>query len=196
MTADLAADLGMGPVAVLLPVKAFSEAKLRLAAALSPGERRSLARTMATSVLRAAAPLPVAVVCDDVEVAAWARDHHALVVWEPERGLNRAVEAGVERLALEGAERVVVAHADLALARDLAWVAAFAGVTLVPDRGDNGTNVACVPVDAGFTFAYGPGSFARHGAEARRLGLPLRVVREPRLGRDVDVPADLVAAVA
>jgi 2-phospho-L-lactate guanylyltransferase len=196
MTADLAADLGMGPVAVLLPVKAFSEAKLRLAAALSPGERRSLARTMATSVLRAAAPLPVAVVCDDVEVAAWARDHHALVVWEPERGLNRAVEAGVERLALEGAERVVVAHADLALARDLAWVAAFAGVTLVPDRGDNGTNVACVPVDAGFTFTYGPGSFARHGAEARRLGLPLRVVREPRLGRDVDVPADLVAAVA
>ena len=34
-------------------------------------------------------------------------------------------------------------------------------------------------------------SFHRHGAGARRLGLSLRVVREPLLGHDVDVPADL-----
>jgi len=183
----------MGPVAVLLPVKAFTEAKLRLAPALDARQRRALARSMATQVLRAAGRLPVAVVCDDTEVAAWARDHHALVVWEPERGLNRAVEAGVDRLATEAARRVVVAHADLADARDLAWVGAFAGVTIVPDRRDDGTNVVCVPVRTGFTFSYGPGSFARHGAEARRLGLALRVVREPRLGRDVDLPSDLAA---
>ena len=69
----------------------------------------------------------------------------------------------------------------------------FAGVTLVPDHDDNGTNVICVPGDTGFTFSYGPGSFARHGAEARRLGLPLRVVREPSLSHDVDLPGDLVA---
>jgi 2-phospho-L-lactate guanylyltransferase len=181
----------MGPVAVLLPVKAFAEAKLRLAPALDPAARRMLARAMATHVLKAAGDLPVAVVCDDTEVASWARDHHALVVWEPERGLNRAVEAGVDRLGNEGARRVVVAHADLALARDLAWVGAFAGVTLVPDSRDDGTNVACVPAGCGFTFSYGPGSFSRHGAEARRLGLALRVVREPRLGRDIDLPSDL-----
>lgn len=181
----------MGPVAVLLPVKAFAEAKVRLAPALDPTQRRGLARTMATHVLEAARGLPVAVVCDDTEVATWARDHHALVVWEPERGLNRAVEAGVDRLGDEGARRVIVAHADLALARDLAWVGAFAGVTLVPDSRDDGTNVACVPAGSGFTFSYGPGSFARHGAETRRLGLSLRVVREPRLGRDVDLPSDL-----
>ena len=35
--------------------------------------------------------------------------------------------------------------------------------------------------------------FARHGAEAHRLRLPLRVVREPSLSHDVDLPADLVA---
>ena len=55
--------------------------------------------------------------------------------------------------------------------------------------------MACVPSGGGFTFAYGPGSFQRHGAEARRLGLGLRVVREPLLGHDVDVPADLLAGV-
>ncbi|MEA2716671.1 MAG: 2-phospho-L-lactate/phosphoenolpyruvate guanylyltransferase [Actinomycetota bacterium] len=181
----------VGPLAVLLPVKSFAEAKRRLAPALAPPERARLARAMATSVLLSAVPLPAAVVCDDADVAAWARDLGALVVWEPERGLNRAVEAGVERLGAAGARRVIVAHADLPLARDLRWVGRFAGVTLVPDRRGGGTNAICVPTGAGFTFSYGPGSFARHGAEAHRLGLPLRVVREPSLAADVDVPADL-----
>ena len=181
----------LGPVAVLVPVKAFAEAKLRLAPALAGPERRRLARSMAAHVLAAARTLPTAVVCDDREVADWAREHGALVVWEPGRGLNGAVEAGVERLGEAGAVRVIVTHADLPLAGDLTWVAAFPGVTLVPDRRDDGTNVACVPARAGFSFSYGPGSFHRHGSEARGLGLPLRVVREPLLGHDVDVPDDL-----
>jgi 2-phospho-L-lactate guanylyltransferase len=182
----------LGPVAVLVPVKSFSEAKLRLAPALPPFARAELAKAMATHVLDAARPLPTAVVCDDVEVAAWARHQRALVIWEPERGLNRAVEAGVERLRAAGAERVVVAHGDLPLAPGLTWVARFAGVTIVPDRVDNGTNVICVPAGAAFTFSYGPGSFARHAAEAHRRGLPLRVVRERGLAHDVDTPSDLL----
>lgn len=183
----------LGPVAVLVPVKAFGEAKLRLAPALPPFARAELARQMATHVVEAARPLPTAVVCDDVDVAAWARSHRVLVIWEPERGLNRAVEAGVARLGSAGARRVIVAHGDLPLASGLSWVARFPGVTVVPDRVDNGTNVICVPTATPFQFSYGPGSFARHTAEALRRGLPLRVVREPNLARDVDSPEDLPA---
>ncbi|MGH9225528.1 MAG: 2-phospho-L-lactate guanylyltransferase [Acidimicrobiales bacterium] len=182
-----------GPVAVLVPVKSFGEAKLRLAPALPPVARAELARAMATHVVAAARALPTAVVCDDLDVAAWARQQRALVIWEPERGLNRAVEAGVERLHEAGAQRVIVAHGDLPLAPGLAWVARFPGVTVVPDRVDNGTNVICVPVGGGFTFSYGPGSFARHVSEALRLGLPLRVVRERGLAQDVDTPSDYAA---
>ncbi|HET7488517.1 MAG TPA: 2-phospho-L-lactate guanylyltransferase [Acidimicrobiales bacterium] len=174
-----------------MPVKGFSVAKERLAPALPPHQRAALARSMASAVVRAARPLPVAVVCDDAEVAAWAEAEGALVVWAPGRGLDGAVAHGVEVLGDGGAGRVVVAHGDLPLATDLAWVARFAGVTLVPDRRDDGTNVACVPAGARFPFAYGPGSFARHAAAALRLGFPLRVVREPALGRDVDLPSDL-----
>ncbi len=66
-------------------------------------------------------------------------------------------------------------------------------MVLVPDRRDDGTNVACLPSAAGFRFAYGAGSFGRHRAEAARLGLPLRIERDAALGWDVDVPDDLTA---
>lgn len=176
---------------VLVPVKSFAEAKVRLAPALDVPARAALARHMAGIVVAAAAPLPVAVVCDDEAVAEWARSVGAEVFWRPERGLNGAVSDGVDRFGERDVARVIVAHSDLPLAVDLAWVADFDGVTLVPDRRDDGTNVICVPTGVGFTFSYGAASFRRHLAEAERLGLPYRVVHEPRLSWDVDLPADL-----
>jgi 2-phospho-L-lactate guanylyltransferase len=182
-----------GIVAVLVPVKAFRDAKGRLAEALTPAERAELSRTMAAAVVRAAAPLPVWIVCDDDDVAAWAAEVGASVLWKPGRGLNGAVNEGVADLAERGVATVIVAHADLPHAQALAHLADVDGVTLVPDRHDDGTNVAVVPSRSGFVFAYGPGSFDRHTTEAGRLGLPLRVVREPRLAWDVDRPADLLS---
>lgn len=176
---------------MLVPVKAFHQAKLRLAPALDGDARAALARSMASTVLRAAGDLPVAVVCDDDEVRRWATQQGAEVVWCPGRGLNGAVADGVAHLRDRGDDRVIVAHADLPLATDLSPLATFAGVTLVPDRRRDGTNVACVPTSSGFTFSYGPGSFVRHRDEAVRLGLALRVVDDVRLAWDVDVPGDL-----
>lgn len=184
-------DLHAVSAAVVVPVKAFAQAKVRLAAALEPVTRAELARAMAARVLRAARPLPALVVCDDEEVRAWTERQGAEALWTADLGLNGAVEAGVAHLARRGVERAVVAHADLPLATELAWLARFDGVTLVPDRHHDGTNVACVPTGAGFRFAYGPGSFAAHRAEAARLGLAVRLVADERLGWDVDVAADL-----
>jgi 2-phospho-L-lactate guanylyltransferase len=181
----------MSAAAVVVPVKAFRAAKVRLAPALDPPARAALARQLAGVVVAAAAPLPVAVVCDDDEVRTWALAAGAQVVWCPGRGLNGAVADGVAAVRADGIETAVVAHADLPLATSFAWVADFAGVTLVPDRRRDGTNVVAVPTAAEFSFAYGPGSFERHQAEAARLGLPLRVIEDPALGWDVDVPEDL-----
>jgi 2-phospho-L-lactate guanylyltransferase len=181
----------MSSAAVVVPVKAFSAAKARLAGVLEPAERAALARRMAGVVVAAAAPLPVTVVCDDEEVRAWAEGLGASVVWCPGRGLNGAVADGVAALARAGVDTAIVAHADLPLATRLAWVADFPGVTLVPDRRCDGTNVAAVPSGSGFGFAYGGGSFARHRAEAARLGLPVRLVPDPFLAWDVDLPGDL-----
>ncbi len=183
----------LGDHVVLIPVKRFSEAKGRLAPALTPERRAALARTMAGRVIRSAGHLPVAVVCDDPEVGDWARRLGALVIWEPGRGLNGAVQEGLRHLHEAGARMVVVAAGDLPLADDLAWVTRFAGITIVPDRRHDGTNVIAIPADGRFKLSYGPGSFFRHLERARSLGGPVRVVNAPRLAWDVDLPDDLVA---
>lgn len=176
---------------MLIPIKSFRRAKLRLAPTLGREQREELARRMAARVVTAARPLPVAVVCDDDDVASWAHARGADVVWAPGLGLNGAVQHGVSRLGETGALEVIVAHGDLPLADDLSRLAGFPGLTLVPDRRDDGTNVLVVPTGIDFTFSYGAASFARHRDEADRLVLPYRVLRDPRLAWDVDVPADL-----
>jgi 2-phospho-L-lactate guanylyltransferase len=181
----------LGPEVVLIPVKAFAQAKRRLGATLPDKVRVELVRSMATHVVAACAPLPVAVVCDDDDVAQWAAALGATVMWEPGQGLNGAVRAGVDQLDAWGVERVIVAHGDLPRASGLGSLAPFDGVTLVPDRIDDGTNVLRLPMGSDFHFAYGPGSFRAHRAEAVRLGLPVRILRVPALAYDVDWPADV-----
>ena len=183
--------MGANRATVLVPVKAFAQAKQRLADVLDPGARRALAVAMAETVLRAARDLPAAVVCDDEEVREWATGQGAQAIWTPGLGLNGAVAAGIVHLHGRGIDRVIVAHADLPLAVDVTWLADTDGVTLVPDRHLDGTNVLCVPAASGFAPAYGAGSFRAHRAEAARLGLVARLVSDTALGWDVDVRADL-----
>ena len=182
-------------IAVLIPVKAFTDAKGRLATALDAGARAALAERMATTVVRAAAPLDVWIVCDDRAVAGWAARLGANVLWKPGRGLNGAVEEGITDLAHLDIARAIVAHADLPHALELQHLAKRGGITLVPDRRDDGTNVIVLPTECGFRFAYGPGSFARHLAEARVRVDEVHVEHDERLSWDVDTPDDLAEPV-
>ena len=178
---------------MLIPVKAFSQAKLRLASVLSNLERAELARAMAGIVVSSSAPLPTFVVCEDEEVASWAESVGAKVQWTPGRDLNGAVQEAVDRLQGQGMRRVVVCHADLPFARNLAALALAdpTEVILVADRRSQGTNVISVPTGCGFTFSYGAGSFTRHQYEATAQGLSLRVEQSASLSWDVDEPEDL-----
>lgn len=184
---------------VLVPLRSFVDPKTRLSGALTPAQRSTLVRSLADAVLDAVDGLPVAVLTDDDEVAAWAHARGAGTIAADEPGLNPAVAAG-HRAAIEaGYEWVAVVPADLARPADVAEVvaAATAGratVSAAPDRHDDGTNLLVVPTDAEFDFAYGPGSFRRHRAEAERHGLPFVVIDHTDLGLDVDTPDDLADA--
>ena len=180
--------------AVLVPIKAFSDAKGRLAPVLDASERIALSRRLAEGVLRSAGELDLFVVCDDKEVASFAESLAATVIWTPRLGLSGAVSKGVATMAKAGVSTAVIAHGDLARPSRLAAFSSAASevaVTLVPDRRRNGTNVICLPAGADFAFSYGPLSFAKHFAEAARLGLGPVVVEDDELSIDIDLPSDL-----
>ena len=174
-----------------MPIRGFSGGKSRLEA-LGP-ERAWLASEMAGRVLAAAGPLPVVVVTSAREVRAWAAACGVPVIDDP-GSLDLAAVAGVAWVRSRGLPRAVIAHADLPLAAGLDRLARDGSrpvVAAVPCHRDDGTPVLSVPSGTAFGFAYGPGSFRRHAAEARRLRLGFRVVRDRALAFDVDDARDL-----
>jgi 2-phospho-L-lactate guanylyltransferase len=184
---------GAGRAGVAIPIRAFALGKVRLAGDLPLDAHAERARTWADAVADAATGHPTVVVSSDVAVRDWAASRGIEVLEDP-GSLDGAAAAGHAWAGARGLVRLVVTHADLPRARTFTRVvrdAAQPVVTIVPCHRDDGTPVLSVPVALDFRFAYGPGSFRRHAAEARRLGAGLRVVRDPDLGFDVDVPADL-----
>ena len=67
-------------IAVVIPVKAFHQAKERLSDLLTPTERFVLAKYCADRVVEAARQFETYVVCDDADVAQWARDHNVMIL--------------------------------------------------------------------------------------------------------------------
>jgi len=183
---------GVAGTVVLIPIRSFTDAKSRLADALSPGQRRDLAVAMASTVVASAGDLPVWVITDDHEVAAWADSVGAEPVAVNRSGLTESIVAAVSIAQERHFNRAIIAHADLPHAVDLTVVDG-PGLAIAPDRRRDGSNVMSVPTDAGFRFAYGPGSFERHLAEAARVGLQVDVIDAPDLAWDVDDPEDLPA---
>ncbi len=176
-------------IIVLVPLRGLREAKQRLREALVP-DVDDLVRRLARGVITAAAPRRCVVVTEDPETADFAHDLGAQVLISPVASLNGAVQwayAELERLA----EHVVIAHGDLLEPSGVHEMGRFHGVTLVADHHGEGTTVLALPTGTAFRFAYGARSLRRHRDEARRLGLPCRVILGSTLSRDVDVAADL-----
>ena len=187
-------------VAVLVPVKRFSAAKGRLVGTLDDDDRKRFARWMATGVIGAAREFPTFVACDDDEVAEWAEQHGAHVIWGEGLGLNGAVDDGIEQIAKHDVDHIIVAHADLPRPRNIVSVARPGCITLVPDRRRDGTNVMAFPASSPLRASYGGGSFGRHLAQALELGavadgaaggVAVEVRADPDLSLDLDTPGDL-----
>lgn len=179
---------------VVLPVRGFVDGKTRLAPRLDAAHRRDLAEELATRAVTAARAddLSLCVVTSAPEAEAWADALGVTVLPDP-GSLDTAAAAGHRWAADLGLDRVVVAHADLPFVTSFAALipADVETVVLAPCHRFDGTNAIGLPVPAGFTFAYGPGSFARHRAEADRRGHPVVIVRDRALAFDVDDPVDL-----
>ncbi len=182
-------------IAVVIPIKAFEQAKDRLSGVLSTDQRALLARTTALGVLESVRGASVFVVCDNPEVSQWATSHGASVVSQSGAGLNAAVQEGIS--AAHEYERVMIVHSDLPMPSRLGQLlgsgVASNTVTIVPDRHRDGTNVLIIPRDVGFKCQYGSKSFEAHKAEASKLGLAIEIIEDDELALDIDTPDDLLA---
>jgi 2-phospho-L-lactate guanylyltransferase len=122
-----------------------------------------------------------------------------------EPGLNAAAAAGRCWALARDAGALLVLFGDLPLLRpaDVRHVFAVpAPVVLAPDRHETGTNALLLRfgkhrgATERFAFQFGAGSAGRHGAEARRLGLPFETVSTPGTALDLDTPEDWQAVLA
>jgi 2-phospho-L-lactate guanylyltransferase len=183
---------------IVTPIKAPEACKTRLSGALTDVARRDLVRDMLRHVVEVAQAIPGA----DLRILGPSRHGLATeipLLADPGGGLNAALTTATEAAQAAGASRLVVIAADLPRLSpaDLQALVSVQGEALAvaPDRAGAGTNALSLPLpQAGaFRFQYGPDSFARHCAEAARLGLPLQVIRSATLGLDIDQPEDLAA---
>lgn len=192
---------------VVIPVKRLSGALGRLSPVMSPAERSMMQEAMLRDMLDACGEAgvaadvlivssdPTAAACADAAGARHLPDH------EPPRGINAAVAIG-QRDARERGHRALVLTADLALigAADVAELVATPtrapGVVLVPSHLGTGTNALLLDAADVIATRLGNASRERHRAAAAAAGCAYREVTMPRIGLDIDTPADLRALIA
>ncbi len=193
---------------VLIPLKNFVDAKLRLSGMLSAAERRGLVQAMVEDVLAVVVAEPSfegTVLLSDDPAAGLLAAHFGVQCWSERAlaaaGLNGVVSAGVARLAAQGADTVVVVHGDIPLmdGGELAQLLdshrsrSGSRVTIAPDRQGEGSNIVLCTPPAVMAFAYGENSCHAHRCNAVASGASCAVLPLPGVSRDIDNADDLLA---
>lgn len=185
----------------VIPVKPPEGAKTRLAGKLDAEQRGRLARAMLEHVVAA---VRGADHVDKVCLLGPSRmglGEELSLLADPGTGLNPALQAALAGIAGQDVSRLIIIHADLPrlTTHEVQLLAAAppGEVAIAPDRHGTGTNALSLPLPEaqGFTFAFGPDSFALHNQEAGRLGIAVETIHSQGLARDVDEPSDLADAV-
>ncbi|HRX05130.1 MAG: 2-phospho-L-lactate guanylyltransferase [Anaerolineae bacterium] len=206
---------------IVVPVKRLSEAKRRLSPVLGAEDRLaltwSLLRHALAVVQEAQQTLGAqgAVISADPAALEAAREFGLTGLVEeatedlhaagPEATLNAALEQAARWASRHNAGALLILPADLPLVTpadiNALWQAsqqlyATRAMVIAPDGHNSGTNALLVRPPVALQFEFGPDSFHRHCQQAQRLGIAYHVQRSPRLGLDVDLPADLAQFLA
>ncbi len=186
----------------IVPIKALTAAKTRLAAVLTPPERAALTVRVLRNVLAALDQPEITarvVISPDETVLDEARAAGAVALRQRDGGLNEGLEQARAWALAAGADAILVVLGDLPLLaqEDVAALLDLAeyprSVVFAPDRHGAGTNALLLrPADA-FPYAFGEGSLARHRAAAAAHGLVPRFYDAAGTALDLDTPADLAA---
>jgi len=185
---------------VVVPVKPFDEGKSRLAAVLSPDERRALTRCLLAGVVRTVQASQLAtqtlVVSRGEDARRYAAGLGAMTLLETQQGLNHALQQARQTAMAAGASALLVLPSDLPLLsvtdlHELVAASEQSEVVIAPSY-DGGTNALLLRPPDVLAFAFGMNSYQAHLNQATAAGLAVHTVTKQSLAQDVDQPQDLV----
>jgi len=184
----------------ILPVKAFDRAKTRLSSVLASTQRESVARLMATDVLRALSSTPE---IDRILLLGQGPEQEELArrfdcAYENDDP-TLDVSANVTRIAqmpeIQSAKTFLLVAADLPslYSKDFTRIlhGHEEGITICRAVRDGGTNAFIATMPQQVKFSFGAGSAKRHASAARAAGQKVSVLDDAAFQRDIDTPADL-----
>jgi 2-phospho-L-lactate/phosphoenolpyruvate guanylyltransferase len=190
--------------ALLLPVKDLNNAKKRLIGVLLPEERFALAEVMLADTVRAVQGVrqaeKVFVVTNYPPAMQLAEENRWEILREEEQiSESHSVDAASKICEQNGVTALLRVPLDLPLIQSsdiddlLATDCQTPGLLIVPSRDGTGTNAVLRTPPTLFPSHFGPGSFAKHLAEAEGARAHVIICRNPRLEMDVDDESDLRA---
>lgn len=184
----------------LIPVKALSEVKSRLAPHLTIYQREELVLTMLNHVIQTLLDSPklerVSVVSPDQRVLDYSHMWGAHTLLEEQRGHNPALQAAAKREIAEGTTALLTISADLPLLQTsdierMLLASQHSSVVLAPSQEGTGTNAILMRPPLAVPYVFGPDSLQRYQQEAERRELLTTQVKRPGLSLDVDTLKDL-----
>ena len=189
---------------VLLPLKDPAQAKQRLAGQLSSDERRQLAWAMledVTQALRQARePDQVVVVSSCSPILSYAERNDWHVIPESNQiSESHSVDRSCQLLKQLGVMTVLRIPGDIPLLQEedldrlLSCELKPPFAILVPSRDGTGTNALLRSPPDAFPSHFGENSLALHQQEARRHGVELQILPNPRISFDLDELTDILS---
>ncbi len=184
----------------LIPVKALSEVKSRLASHLTLRQRENLVLDMLHHVIRTLHESNVleriSVVSPDERVLAHAQAWGAYPLSEEVPGHNAALHAATLHEQESGTLALLTIAADLPLLqaadiRNMVELSSRYSVVLAPSREGTGTNAILVRPPLALPYLFGPHSLPRYQQAARQAQVSSTLYQHIGLALDIDTIDDL-----
>jgi 2-phospho-L-lactate guanylyltransferase len=190
--------------AVLIPVKSFAQSKTRLSPRFSAEARAALAAALCADFFAMIADVTgtdrVFVASRESQALERARGYGWETIAETEQiSESHSVDAASRICAAQGVSALLRIPMDLPLATAddidalLSKAEASPSAVLIPSWDGTGTNALLRSPPTLFPSHFGPNSFALHLEEAKAHSAQVKVLRNPRIERDVDEWQDLDA---
>ncbi|HLX59524.1 MAG TPA: 2-phospho-L-lactate guanylyltransferase [Ktedonobacteraceae bacterium] len=184
----------------IIPVKALSEAKSRLAPHLKQSQRETLVLNMLHHVVQTLLASEVfevvTVVSSDTPILEKARLWGARPAVEERRGHNPALHMAALRELAEGASALLTISADLPLLSSgdihaLLERSKCFNIVLAPSREGTGTNAMLARPPLAVPYLFGINSLQKHLRAAQQRGLSSVLYQSRGLSLDIDTIEDV-----